>query len=129
MPGDVLPLAGRIIMLPRTQERESRIAPALERGGARVLQVRGAEEALQAFGEQTVDMVVFASSGAVDTVSGMFPTWRVDATRPAIAAMGEASAEAAAARGVEADVVAEEPSIESLVAAVQRYFKHGVALR
>ena len=124
-----LPLAGRVIMLPRTQERESRIAPALERGGARVLQVRGAEEALQALGEQTVDMVVFASSGAVDTVSEMFPTWRVDATRPAIVAMGEAAAGAAAARGVEADVVAEEPSIESLVAAIRRYFKHGVALK
>ena len=124
-----LPLAGRIIMLPRTQERESRIAPALERGGARVLQVRGAEEALQALGEGTVDMVVFASSGAVDTVSEMFPTWRVDATRPAIAAMGEASAGAAAERGVEADVVAEQPTIESLVVAIQRYFKHGVATR
>ncbi|MBV8726224.1 MAG: hydroxymethylbilane synthase [Candidatus Eremiobacteraeota bacterium] len=124
-----LPLAGRVIVLPRTQMRESRIAPALERCGARILQVHSAEEALQVFGEQTVDMVVFASSAAVDTVGEMFPTWRVDATRPAIATMGEHSAEAVAARGVAADVIAGEPSVESLVDAVQRYFRHEVTVR
>ncbi len=125
--GDMaLPLAGKLILLPRTQERASRISPALERAGARVLQVRGAEEALRTLAEQSVDMVVFPSSGAVDTVEEMFRTWRVDAMRPAIAAMGEKSANAARVRGVEPDVVADEPSMESLVQAVRQYFSRGM---
>ena len=120
--GGGLPLASRLILLPRTQDRDSRLAPALELAGAQVVQVRGGEEAARALAEQAVDMVVFASSGSVDTVGEMFRTWRVDATRPAIAAMGEKSADAATRRGVTPDVVAEEPTIESLVMAVRQYF-------
>ncbi|MBV9277753.1 MAG: hydroxymethylbilane synthase [Candidatus Eremiobacteraeota bacterium] len=121
--GGHLPLAGRVILLPRTQTRDSQIAPALEGAGARVIQVRDTAEALQALAEQSVDMVVFPSSGTVDTIGEMFRTWRVDATRPAIAAMGPSSANAATKRGVAPDVVAHEPTIESLSIAIRRYFE------
>ena len=121
--GRALPLAGRRIVLPRTRARPSRIAQALEDAGARVLQVHGAEEAAQALGEGVTDMLVFPSSGAVETLAPIFQTWRDDGPRPAIAALGPASAHAAAAHGVPADVVAAHASVESLLAAVQRYFE------
>lgn len=116
------PLCGKLILLPRTQERPSRIALALEQQGARVVQIRSAEEALDALGEGAPDMVVFPSSGSVEAVAPLLAAWHRRQPRPTVAAMGPASAAAAAERGLAADIVAKDASVPSLLAVIQRHF-------
>lgn len=116
------PLRGKVILLPRTQERPSRIALALEQQGARVVQIRSAEEAPDALGEGTPDMVVFPSSGSVEAIAPWLAAWHHKQRRPTVAAMGPASAAAAAKRGLAVDIVAKDASLPSLLAVIQRHF-------
>ncbi|MDP9017163.1 MAG: hydroxymethylbilane synthase, partial [Candidatus Eremiobacteraeota bacterium] len=116
-------LNGKRIVLPRTQERPSRIAEALKRDGAEVLEWRAGEAASALLGEPVPDMIVFPSSGSVQAAAALLDVWRTQRNRPAVAVMGPASAAAALDQGFPADVTASEANIEPLLAAVRAYFQ------
>ena len=116
-------LAGKVIVVPRTQERAGRLAAAFIGEGASVIEWRAGEAAAGVFGERVPDMIVFPSSGSVDAAGALLRGWTAASHRPAVAAMGPASAAAASAQGFPPDVTAEHPQIEPLVAAVLEYFR------
>lgn len=116
-----LPLAGTIVVLPRTQDRPSRIAAALRTDGAEVLEMRSGEAAPAGLGERTPDLVVFASSGSVAAAEAFLQRLKRINGRPAIAAMGPASSAAALAAGFAPDVVAPEAEIGALLTAVRAH--------
>lgn len=115
------PLRGRVVLLPRTQDRPSRIAAALRASGAEVRELRAGKAAAASSGEPPPDMIVFPSSGSV-TVA----LTHLDALRsapPVVVAMGPASSAAARAAGFVPDLISPEASIESLVDLVCTYFR------
>jgi len=116
-----LPLSGKIVVLPRTQERPSRIAAALRADGAEVIEMRSGDEESCSLGERVPDMIVFASSGSVAAAQRYLRRARSYGHRPAIAAMGPATSAAASAAGFVPDVVAEEAAAEALVSAVRAH--------
>jgi hydroxymethylbilane synthase len=116
-------LAGKVIVLPRTQERVSRLAAALIGEGANVIEWRAGEAAAGVLGERLPDMIVFPSSGSVDAAAALLRGWAAGSHRPAVAAMGPASAAAATAQGFPPDITADHPEIEPLVDAVREYFR------
>ena len=109
------PLDGRMIVLPRTQDRPSRIAGALRELGAEVVELREGDAGPDP-AERIPDMVLFPSSGAVAAAKPYLERLRSRAERPLVAAMGPASGDAARAAGFEPDAVADDASIEALVA-------------
>lgn len=115
-------LSGKTIVLPRTQERPSQIAGALERDGAHVIEWRAGEAAARVLGERVPDMIVFPSSGSVSAAADLLAGWNAAERRPAVAAMGPASAAAAIAAGFPPDVTAVAPEIDPLIDAVRKYF-------
>jgi len=115
------PLSGRLVVLPRTQERSSRIASALRSDGAEVLEMRSGEPEPPGLGERVPDMIVFASSGSVGAAGGYLARVHRFDRRPAIAAMGPASSAAAHAAGFTPDLVAPEAAIEALVDAIRAH--------
>ena len=115
------PLNGRLVVLPRTQERASRIASALRSDGAEVLEVRSGEPEPPGLGERVPDMIVFASSGSVGAAGGYLARVHRFNRRPAIAAMGPATSAAAHAAGFTPDLVAPEAAIEALVDAIRAH--------
>jgi len=112
------PLAGRLFLLPRTQDRSSRIAAALRDGGAEVVEATDSAAAMRGLGERVPDVILFPSSGSVAAIAEYLGT--LASSRPLVAAMGPASAAAAQACGFPPDVVAERPDVASLVQAVTR---------
>jgi len=108
-------LRGKLIVLPRTQERPSRIAPLLRSIGARVIEVTG-EHAASAEGDP--DVVLVPSSGGAAIVAGYLRALRDRGHRPLIAAMGPASASAIEETSFPADVVAPIPDIDAFITAV-----------
>lgn len=122
------PLAGRLVVLPRTQERPSRIAAALRTDGAEVLEVRAGEDLQDALARRVPDMIVFPSSGSVQAAAQYLLEVRRLDRRPAIAAMGPASSAAAHAAGFVPDVVAPDAEIDALVGAVREHFMERTGL-
>jgi hydroxymethylbilane synthase len=120
LPGD-RPLAGRVFLLPRTRERESRIAPALRAAGAEVLEARDGDEASSLLADRIPDVLLFPSSGSVAAVGEYLDALRLRGSRPLVAAMGESSAAAAAARGFPVDIVAPEPVVGAFVHSITHY--------
>ncbi|GAC1499803.1 MAG: hypothetical protein NVS1B14_03450 [Vulcanimicrobiaceae bacterium] len=117
-------LTGKLIVLPRTQERPSRIAEALSAEGAQVIEFR-ADEARAAFpGERRPDMIVFASSGSVAVARSVFGDDPA-AGGAVAAAMGPASAAAACEGGYTVAVTAPEAQVNVLVSAVRDYLLRG----
>jgi hypothetical protein len=114
------PLRGALLLLPRTQERESRIAPALRGMGAEVIEASDGDDAALALGVRTPTAVLFPSSGSVAAIVPYLDALRARGSRPLIAAMGEASSAAAAEAGFRPDVVATEPTIAAFVHSVAR---------
>jgi len=115
------PLSGRIVVLPRTQERSSRIASALRADGAEVLEMHSGEAAPSGLGERVPDLIVFASSGSVGAAAQYLARVHRFERRPAIAAMGPASSAAAHAAGFTPDLVAPEAAIDSLIGAIRAH--------
>ena len=115
------PLSGRLVVLPRTQERVSRIAAALRADGAEVVEMRSGEAEPSGLGEREPDMIVFASSGSVGAASAYLARVHRFERRPAIAAMGPASSAAAHAAGFTPDLVAPEAEIDALVGAIRAH--------
>jgi len=113
-------LTGKVIVLPRTQERPSRIAEALAAEGAQVIELRAHEAHATLPGERRPDMIVFASSGSVAVARSVFGD-DASAGGAVAAAMGPASAAAAFEGGFNVAVTAPEAQIHVLVSAVRDY--------
>jgi hydroxymethylbilane synthase len=116
-----LPLAGKVVVLPRTHERASRIAAALRADGAEVVEVRSGDAEAADLGQRVPDVIVFPSSAAVNAASAYLHRVHRYARRPAVAAMGPASSAAAHAAGFTPDVVAPEAEVDALVGAVRAH--------
>ena len=112
-------LAGRVVLLPRTQDRPSLVAKLLREYGAEVVEVRDGEAPPGRLGERIPDMIVFASSGSVEVARPFLAHFA--SRKPPVAAMGPSSGEAARAAGFAPDVVASSAQIDDLVTAVHDY--------
>lgn len=112
-------LAGSLFLLPRTQERPSRIAAALREAGAEVVEAVDATAADAALAGRSPNAILFPSSGSVAAIGPYLLTRR--GAKPIVAAMGPASAAAAAAAGWPPDVIAPEADIASFVHTVTHF--------
>lgn len=115
------PLAGRLFLLPRTQDRPSRIAPALRDAGAEVIEAADSDAARDALGKRVPTAILFPSSGSVIAMTGYLATLRNTGVRPVVAAMGPASSASAGACGFPPDVVAPNAEIGEFVQTVTRF--------
>ncbi|MDQ2872835.1 MAG: hydroxymethylbilane synthase [Candidatus Eremiobacteraeota bacterium] len=112
-----LPLAGKLIVLGRTQDRPGRIADALRADGAEVIEVRSGDAAPS----RVPDVLVFPSSGSVDAASAVLAELHRAGTRPTVAAMGPQSSAAATAAGFAPDLVAPEAGIDALLGIIRSH--------
>jgi hydroxymethylbilane synthase len=115
------PLAGRLLLLPRTQEQPGRIAPALRDAGAEVIEASDSQTARAALGDRLPTAILFPSSGSVGAISEYLASLRAVGQRPIVAAMGPASSASADASGFPPDVVAPSPEVGAFVHTVTRY--------
>ncbi|HEX8807102.1 MAG TPA: hydroxymethylbilane synthase [Candidatus Aquilonibacter sp.] len=105
------------VLLPRTQDRPSRIAAQLRGRGVEVLELREGETASDLM-NTIPQMLLFPSSGSVAAARPYLEWLRTQSVRPLVVAMGAQSGAAASAAGFAPDVVAPEASIDAFVAAV-----------
>jgi hydroxymethylbilane synthase len=115
------PLSGRIFLLPRTQNRPSRIAPALRDAGAEVVEAPDSAAAVAALGGRIPTVILFPSSGSVDAITDYLGRLREHGHRPVVAAMGPSSSQTAGAHGWPPDVVAPSAEIGAFVQSVTRF--------
>ncbi len=115
------PLSGRLFLLPRTQARPSRIAPALRDAGAEVVEAPDSAAATAGLGGRVPTAILFPSSGAVAAITEYLGSLRERGVRPKVAAMGPASSESAGALGWPPDVVAPSAEIGEFVQSVTRF--------
>lgn len=116
-----LPLAGKLFVLPRTQDRPSRIAPALRGAGAEVVEAADSAQAQAQIGGRVPHVLLFPSSGSVSAITEYLAALRENGKRPIVATMGAASSAAALAAGFPPDVVADEPSVAEFVQSVTQF--------
>ena len=109
--GIVAPMAGTVVLLPRTQERPSRIGAALRAKGAEVIELRAGD----AGPERAPHVLIFPSSGSVAAAQTYLARLQRTREKPLVLAMGPESSEAARAAGFPPDAVAPEASIDSLI--------------
>jgi hydroxymethylbilane synthase len=114
------PLAGELLLLPRTQERPSTIAPVLREMGADVVEASDAAAVDRALGDRIPSGLLFPSSGSVHAIETYLARLHASGARPLVATMGEASSAAASAAGFAPDIVAEEPSVGAFVQGIVR---------
>jgi len=112
------PLAGRLFLLARTQDRPSRIAAALERAGAQVVESHDATSAAAALADRRPDVLLFPSSGSVLAVASYLAGLRAAGVRPLVASMGPDSSAAACEAGFAPDAIATEPTVAAFVQSV-----------
>ena len=117
---DAGPLAGELLLLPRTQERASTIAPALRGMGADVVEAANVADVDRELGDRIPSGLLFPSSGSVHAIDSYLARLRASGARPLVATMGEASSAAASAAGFAPDVVADEPSVAAFVQSIVR---------
>ncbi|MBD5605769.1 MAG: uroporphyrinogen-III synthase, partial [Candidatus Eremiobacteraeota bacterium] len=115
------PLAGRLFLLPRTQDRPSTIGPALRGAGAEVVEALDSDAAAQALDGRIPEALLFPSSGSVRAVASFLADLRSAGARPIVAAMGDASSAAAVAAGFPPDVVASEATVGAFVQSVTHF--------
>ena len=118
---DAGPLAGRLFLLPRTQDRPSRIAPALREAGAEVVEADDSDAAQDALGGRIPTAILFPSSGSVIAMTKYLASLRARGKRPLVAAMVPTSSASADACGFPPDVVALSPEVGIFVQTVTRY--------
>ncbi|MEO6913955.1 MAG: uroporphyrinogen-III synthase [Candidatus Baltobacteraceae bacterium] len=111
-------MENKLVVLPRTEDRVSRIAAELRAAGVEVIELRCDEAPWRLLGERIPDMIVFPSSGSVAAAAPYLVHLRERSARPGVAAIGPASAAAARTAGFEPDVIAARPSIDALLLAV-----------
>jgi hydroxymethylbilane synthase len=112
-------LADALFVLPRTQDTPSRIAAALREAGAEVIEAASGAAVVAALGGRTPNALLFPSSASVAAIASFLADRH--RTRPIVAAMGPASAAAAAAAGWPADVVASEADVGAFVHTVTHF--------
>ncbi len=112
-------LAGTLFLLPRTQERPSRIAAALREGGAEVIEAVDGQAALAALGGRTPSAILFPSAAAVRAIATYLAERH--GARPIVAVMGPESATAAKDAGWPPDLVAAAADIPSFVHTVTHF--------
>jgi hydroxymethylbilane synthase len=115
------PLAGHVFLLPRTQDRPSRIAPALRDAGAEVVEAPDSAAAAAALGDRVPTAILFPSSGSVGAIGDYLGRLREGGYRPVVAAMGPSSSAAAGARGWPPDVTAPSAEVGAFVQTVTRF--------
>jgi hydroxymethylbilane synthase len=115
------PLSGRVFLLPRTQDRPSRIAPALRDAGAVVVEASDSAAAVTGLAGRVPAVILFPSSGSVGAITEYLVRLRDDGHRPVVAAMGPASSETAGAHGWPPDVVAPSAEVGAFVQSVTRF--------
>jgi hydroxymethylbilane synthase len=115
------PLAGRVFLLPRTQDRPSRIAPALRDAGAEVVEAPDSAVAAAALAGRVPTAILFPSSGSVGAISDYLGGLRQGGHRPVVAAMGPSSSETAGAHGWPPDIVAPSAEVGAFVQTVTRF--------
>ncbi len=115
------PLSGRVVLLPRTQDRPSRIAPALRDAGAEVIEAADSHAVRAALGDRLPSAILFPSSGSVAAITDYLAGLRDSGKRPVVAAMGPASSSSADACGFPPDVIAPNAEIGIFVQTVTRY--------
>jgi hydroxymethylbilane synthase len=114
-------LDGRLFLLPRTQERPSRIAPALRGAGAEVVEASSSDDAELALGGRTPHVLLFPSSGSIRAIADYLARLRAREVKPLVATMGAASSAAASAAGFPPDIAAPGESIAEFVHSVTRH--------
>ncbi len=114
-------LAGRLLLLPRTQDRPSSIAPALRGAGAEVVEAADSDAAATALAGRTPEALLFPSSGSVRAVDAFLARLRASGVKPIVAAMGDASSAAARDAGFPPDVVASEATVGAFVHSITHY--------
>ncbi len=112
-------LAHPRVLLPRTQDRPSRIAAELRGRGVEVVELREGETGSDLM-NTIPQMLLFPSSGSVAAARPYLEWLRGQAVRPLVAAMGPQSGAAASEAGFAPDIVAPDASIDAFVAAVAR---------
>jgi hydroxymethylbilane synthase len=112
-------LAGTLFLLPRTQERPSRIAAAMREAGAEVVEAADGQAAVAALAGRTPNAILFPSSGSVRAIATYLAERH--GARPIVAAMGPQSATAAVEAGWPPDVVAAAADIPSFVHTVTHF--------
>ena len=110
-------LARPRVLLPRTQDRPSRIAAELRDRGVEVVELREGETGWDLM-NMIPQMLLFPSSGSVAAARPYLDWLRGQAVRPLVAAMGPQSGAAASEAGFVPDIVAPDASIDAFVAAV-----------
>lgn len=115
------PLRGRVFLLPRTQNRPSRIAPALREAGAEVVEAPDSAAAATGLAGRVPSVILFPSSGSVDAITEYLDGLRDDGHRPVVAAMGPSSSETAGAHGWPPDVTAPSAEVGAFVQSVTRF--------
>jgi len=115
------PLAGRLFLLPRTQDRQSRIAPALREIGAEVIEASDSAAAHAALGGRVPTAILFPSSGSVIAITEYLNALRDNGQRPVVAAMGPSSSASADACGFPPDVVAPSAEVGAFVQTITRF--------
>jgi hydroxymethylbilane synthase len=118
---DPQPLAGALFLLPRTQDRSSRIAPALRGAGAEVVEAADSAQATGRLGARTPDALLFPSSGSVAAIAEYLAGLRASGAQPVVAALGPATTAAARAAGFEPHVVAAEANVAAFVQSVTQW--------
>jgi hydroxymethylbilane synthase len=113
------------VLLPRTQDRPSRIAAQLRGRGVEVLELREGETATDLMKDTIPHMLLFPSSGSVAAARPYLEWLRGQAVRPLVAAMGAQSGAAASAAGFAPDIIAPEASIDAFVTAVAERLEQG----
>lgn len=111
----------RSVVLPRTQERPSRIAEALRAKGVRVIEIREGEPGPE---NLEPDLVLFPSSGSVAAAAVALERLRARNVRPRVAAMGPQSGAAAQQAGFAPDAVSNDASIDAFVALIEEQLEH-----
>ena len=109
------------MLLPRTQDRPSRIAPALRDAGAEVIEAADSDAARAALGDRLPSAILFPSSGSVTAITDFLARLRDTGQRPVVAAMGPASSNSAGACGFPPDIVAPNAKVATFVQSVTRY--------
>ncbi len=115
------PLSGRVFLLPRTQERPSRIAPALRDAGAEVVEAPDSASAAAGLGGRIPSVILFPSSGSVGAITEYLSGLRGGGHRPLVAAMSASSSATAGEHGWPPDVVAASPEVGAFVQSVTRF--------
>jgi len=110
-------LAQPRVLLPRTQDRPSRIAAELRGRGVEVVELREGESGSDLM-KTIPQMLLFPSTGSVAAARPYLEWLRGQAVRPLVAAMGPQSGAAASEAGFAPDIIAPEASIDAFVAAV-----------